>query len=53
VNGAGCNPVQSLTLNGKPRAESWLPESFITHGGRISARMGTAPSSWGTAPLDH
>ena len=45
--------VQSLTLNGKPRAESWLPESFITHGGRISARMGAAPSGWGTAPLDY
>lgn len=45
--------VQSLTLNGKPRTESWLPESFITRGGRISARMGAAPSSWGTAPLDH
>ncbi|TCN35352.1 glycosyl hydrolase family 92 [Kribbella orskensis] len=45
--------VQSLTLNGKPRAEPWLPESFITRGGRISARMGAAPSNWGTAPVDH
>ncbi|WP_241995157.1 glycoside hydrolase domain-containing protein [Kribbella sp. VKM Ac-2568] len=45
--------VQSLTLNGKPRAESWLPVSFITHGGRISARMGAASLNWGTAPVDH
>jgi putative alpha-1,2-mannosidase len=45
--------VQSLTLNGRDRAESWLPESFITRGGRIVVQMGTAPTSWGTAPIDY
>jgi predicted alpha-1,2-mannosidase len=45
--------VESLTLNGKARAESWLPESFITKGGRIGVQMGAAPTSWGTAPIDY
>jgi predicted alpha-1,2-mannosidase len=45
--------VQSLTLNGKPRTESWLPESFITRGGRITATLGPAPTTWGTPPADH
>ncbi|TDW21851.1 GH92 family glycosyl hydrolase [Kribbella kalugense] len=45
--------VQSLTLNGRPRAESWLPESFVNRGGRITVGMGATPSSWGTAPIDH
>jgi putative alpha-1,2-mannosidase len=45
--------VQSLTLNGRSRAESWLPESFVTHGGRIAVRLGAAPTDWGTAPVDH
>ena len=45
--------VQSLTLNGKPRAESWLPESFITQGGRITATLGATPTDWGTPHLDH
>ena len=45
--------VESLALNGRQRAESWLPESFITGGGRIDVRMGAAPTAWGTAPADH
>jgi len=45
--------VQSLTLNGKPRTESWLPESYLTKGGRISVAMGAPPTTWGTAPIDH
>ncbi|WP_433008662.1 GH92 family glycosyl hydrolase [Kribbella sp. CA-294648] len=45
--------VQSLSLNGKARAESWLPESFITNGGRIDVQMGAAPTNWGTAPIDY
>lgn len=45
--------VESLTLDGKPRAESWLPESYLTHGGRIGVQLGAAPTSWGTAPIDH
>jgi putative alpha-1,2-mannosidase len=45
--------VQSLSLNGKPRAESWLPESFITQGGRIDVQLGAAPTDWGTAPIDY
>lgn len=44
--------VQSLSLNGKSRAESWLPESFITKGGRIDVQLGAAPTDWGTAPID-
>jgi putative alpha-1,2-mannosidase len=45
--------VQSLTLNGRPRTESWLPESFVNRGGRITVGMGATPSTWGTAPNDH
>ncbi|MFI5712691.1 GH92 family glycosyl hydrolase [Kribbella sp. NPDC051620] len=45
--------VDALALNGKPRTESWLPESFITGGGRINVQMGATPTSWGTAPIDH
>jgi putative alpha-1,2-mannosidase len=45
--------VQSLSLNGKSRAESWLPESFITKGGRIDVQLGAAPTDWGTAPIDY
>jgi len=32
--------VQSPALNGRDRAESWLPESFITRGGRIAVQVG-------------
>lgn len=45
--------VESLALNGRQRSESWLPESFITRGGRIDVQLGAAPTSWGTAPVDH
>ncbi|TCO48370.1 putative alpha-1,2-mannosidase [Kribbella antiqua] len=45
--------VQSLSLDGRDRAESWLPESFITRGGRIVVQMGAAPTNWGTAPIDY
>jgi predicted alpha-1,2-mannosidase len=44
--------VESLSLNGRDRAESWLPESFLTKGGRIDVRMGATPTQWGTAPID-
>ncbi|NEA32008.1 GH92 family glycosyl hydrolase [Streptomyces sp. SID13031] len=44
--------VESLTLNGKSRAESWLPESFLTDGGRISVQLGSTPTTWGAPPLD-
>ncbi|MEV0291698.1 GH92 family glycosyl hydrolase [Kribbella sp. NPDC050820] len=44
--------VQSLTLNGRERAESWLPESFITRGGRIAVQLGAEPTDWGTPPVD-
>ncbi|GAA0582547.1 glycoside hydrolase family 92 protein [Kribbella sandramycini] len=39
--------VEALSLNGRPRAESWLPESFVIHGGRIVARMTDTPAAWG------
>ncbi len=45
--------VEALSMNGKPRTESWLPESFITKGGRITVQMGAAPTNWGTAPIDY
>jgi predicted alpha-1,2-mannosidase len=44
--------VQSLALNGRDRAESWLPESFITQGGKVVVQLGAAPTDWGTAPVD-
>jgi hypothetical protein len=43
--------VQSVRLDGRPYAKSWLPESFIRGGGTVTVGLGpVANVHWGTAP---
>ena len=42
--------IQSMTINGKPWANNWLPHSALEKGGAIEFVMGPKPSDWGTAP---
>ncbi len=45
--------VQSLKLNGKTSTKTWLPESFVEHGGTLAFEMGTIPNkNWGTSAED-
>jgi predicted alpha-1,2-mannosidase len=45
--------VQSLTLDGQDRTQSWLPESVMTRGGTVRIDVGSAPNrEWGTADAD-
>ena len=55
AHGAGTDApyVQSLKVNGKPASKTWLPESFVEHGGTLQFEMGATPNrSWGTKPED-
>jgi len=42
--------IQSMTINGKPWDNNWLPHSALEKGGEIEFVMGPQPSKWGTAP---
>jgi predicted alpha-1,2-mannosidase len=45
--------VQSLKLNGKSTTKTWLPESFIEHGGTVDFEMSTSPNKqWGIGAQD-
>jgi predicted alpha-1,2-mannosidase len=46
--------VQSVTLNGKPFASTWLPLDALTaRTNRLQFSLGTRPSkTWGTSPVD-
>jgi len=45
--------VQSVTLDGTARNQSWLPESVMNRGGTVRIDVGTEPNrSWGTAEAD-
>jgi putative alpha-1,2-mannosidase len=35
--------IQSLKLNGKPTTKTWLPESFVEHGGTLDFTLTTRP----------
>ncbi len=55
ANGAGTNApyVQSLKVNGTPSTRTWLPESFVEHGGTLQYEMGATPNkNWGITPED-
>jgi predicted alpha-1,2-mannosidase len=41
--------VQSVSLNGSNVRRTWLDWNAVAHGGTLAHRLGTAPSSWGTA----
>jgi predicted alpha-1,2-mannosidase len=45
--------VRSLKVNGQNATKTWLPESFVEHGGTLDYDLGSSPKkSWGTAPSD-
>ncbi|MFJ9391236.1 GH92 family glycosyl hydrolase [Nocardioides sp. NPDC101246] len=45
--------VQSVTLDGAPRSQSWLPESVMTRGGTVRVDVGATPNQeWGAAESD-
>jgi predicted alpha-1,2-mannosidase len=55
AHGAGADApyVRSLKLNGKTSTKTWLPESFVEHGGTLAFEMGTIPNkNWGTSADD-
>ncbi|WP_081945257.1 GH92 family glycosyl hydrolase [Oleiagrimonas soli] len=41
--------IQSLTLDGKPYAKTWLRHADLADGAVLDFRMGPKPSRWGTA----
>ena len=45
--------VQAVTVNGQPWTKTWLPESFVEHGGTVDFDLSASPDKkWGTAPED-
>ena len=45
--------VQTLRVNGRSTTKTWLPESFVEHGGKLTFQMGATPNkNWGTSPQD-
>jgi len=45
--------VRSVKVNGEAWTKTWLPESFVEHGGTIEFDLGASPDkNWGTAPKD-
>lgn len=45
--------VTGVSVNGKARTRTWLPESFATGGGTVEfALSGTPDTTWGTGPAD-
>jgi hypothetical protein len=44
--------IQSVTLNGKPYAKSYLDHSDLAQGALLEFRMGPTPSAWGSAVSD-
>ena len=55
AHGAGTNApyVQRLKVNGENTTRTWLPESFVEHGGTLEFELGaTADKQWGTRADD-
>jgi predicted alpha-1,2-mannosidase len=55
ANGAATNSpyVQSVQVNGQTSTKTWLPESFVEHGGTIKFGLSASPNKgWGTAAED-
>jgi putative alpha-1,2-mannosidase len=40
--------VQSVTFDGRPVEQSWLPARDLHRGGRLVVELGPRPSAWGT-----
>lgn len=55
AHGAGTNApyVQSLKVDGKSDTRTWLPQSFVEHGGTLEFELGASPNKqWGTSTKD-
>jgi predicted alpha-1,2-mannosidase len=55
AHGAGTNApyVQSLKVNEKSTRNTWLPESFVEHGGTLEFELSATPNKqWGTSADD-
>ena len=55
ANGAATNSpyVESVKVNGQTWTKTWLPESFVEHGGTIDSELSASPNgNWGTAAED-
>jgi putative alpha-1,2-mannosidase len=55
ATGAATNApyIQSLKVNGKPTTKTWLPETFVEHGGALDFTLSPTPNKqWGTSPQD-
>jgi putative alpha-1,2-mannosidase len=55
AHGADTNApyIQGLKVNGKPTTKTWLPETFVEHGGTLDLELSTSPDKqWGTNPED-
>lgn len=55
ASGAGTNSpyVRSLKVNGQNSTETWLPESFVEHGGTLDYDLGSSPDkNWGVHSAD-
>ncbi len=53
--GAGTNApyVESLKVNGKSTMKTWLPESFVEHGGTLEFDLSSTPDQhWGSGAKD-
>jgi predicted alpha-1,2-mannosidase len=45
---SGAQYVQSVSFNGRPLEQSWIPARDLHRGGRLRIELGPVPSAWGT-----
>jgi putative alpha-1,2-mannosidase len=45
---SGAQYVQSVSFNGRPLEQSWIPARDLHRGGRLRIELGPEPSAWGT-----
>jgi predicted alpha-1,2-mannosidase len=50
--GAGRIYVQSAQVDGRTWKRSWLPASVLNKGGRVTIKVGSKPTRWGSRPQD-
>ena len=56
ITAPGASPntyyVRSLTLDGRSYSKPWVDYSTLAHGARLDWKLGTTPTSWGSASAD-
>jgi putative alpha-1,2-mannosidase len=50
--GAGGLYVSGVELDGRPLSRTWVPETFVNKGGRLSFTLSRKPGGWGTSTAD-